>query len=324
MKYRLTENSVEYKGKTLYQIESLTDFEITTGFGFQVKKGDLGGYIESESNLSQQGNCWIGENVYVLDNAKIENNAFIDCVCIVQDNSRVFEQAYIEDGGLKTYRTNISGQAQIYGNAFIYKTILTVCDNAKIYGSAQANHTQLSLSGNAAFSGGKIDHFDAKKGHIHLRENAEICGGWLSGNCSVYGNAKILGGGLHDNAEIFGNAKIYDSDICGNATVEGNVEIHFDTNINDNAYLCGNARVERDEDVMTFSNIGTLALLQNEEIEEMKYLTFFRVGDKVQMTIGRRFYDDPEKFLQDMQLFNQNLQAIVEMAEQRFVGNRGN
>ena len=62
----------------------------------------------------------------------------------------------------------------------------------------------------------------------------------------------------------------------------------------------------------------------NEEIEEMKYLTFFRADDKVQMTIGRRFYDDPETFLQDMQLFNQNLQAIVEMAEQRFVGNRGN
>ncbi|MEG9481649.1 hypothetical protein [Mannheimia indoligenes] len=317
MKYRLTENTVEYKGKTLYQIEALKDFEVKREhWVLSVKKGDLGGYIEKESNLSQQGNCWITPNVYVFDNAKVENDAFINCICKVRENSRVFGRVWLLDDHIKTYESDISGQAKVYGNAYICKAALTMDGNTKIYGDAEVIYTQLSLSDNAIFCGGDISGID--KGHIYLRDNAEMRGGRLSDNCLVYGNAIIYGGCISDNSEIYGNAKIYDSDICGEAKVAGNTEVKFDTNIGGNAYLCGNAIVERDEDVMTFSNIGTLALLQNEEIEDMKHLTFFRAGDKMQMTIGNRFYDDPEKFLQHTKLFCQNLQAMLEMAEQRF------
>jgi hypothetical protein len=52
MKYKLTENFIEYKGKKLYQIQSLKNFS-------DVAVGELGGYIESEKNLSQEGDCWI-------------------------------------------------------------------------------------------------------------------------------------------------------------------------------------------------------------------------------------------------------------------------
>lgn len=45
-KYELTDNTIEYNEKTLYQIKALKDF-------VDVKAGDLGGYIEKESNLSQ-------------------------------------------------------------------------------------------------------------------------------------------------------------------------------------------------------------------------------------------------------------------------------
>ena len=48
-KYKLTEESISYFGKTLYRIEALKDFA-------NVKKGDKGGYIEKEDNLSQRGN----------------------------------------------------------------------------------------------------------------------------------------------------------------------------------------------------------------------------------------------------------------------------
>ena len=45
-KYKLTKESINRWGKTLYRIEALKDFG-------NVKKGDKGGYIESEVNLSQ-------------------------------------------------------------------------------------------------------------------------------------------------------------------------------------------------------------------------------------------------------------------------------
>ena len=40
---------------------------LKTGFGnVNVKEGDIGGYIESEDNLSQAGTCWIYDEAKVL------------------------------------------------------------------------------------------------------------------------------------------------------------------------------------------------------------------------------------------------------------------
>ena len=55
MKYKLTKNTKEVNDITFYQIQSLKDFG-------DVKKGDLGGWIEKENNLSQEGNCWVSDN----------------------------------------------------------------------------------------------------------------------------------------------------------------------------------------------------------------------------------------------------------------------
>ena len=48
-KYKLTDETIEVNGKTLYRIEALKDFS-------NVKKGDKGGFIEKEKNLSHLGN----------------------------------------------------------------------------------------------------------------------------------------------------------------------------------------------------------------------------------------------------------------------------
>ena len=51
-KYKLTEETINVFNKTLYRIEALRDFN-------DVKKGDKGGFIEKEENLSQSDNCWV-------------------------------------------------------------------------------------------------------------------------------------------------------------------------------------------------------------------------------------------------------------------------
>lgn len=65
-KYELTEKSINlnFSNRTLYQIRALKDFN-------NVKAGDFGGYIEDESNLSQDGNCWVSDSAKVYGNAKI-------------------------------------------------------------------------------------------------------------------------------------------------------------------------------------------------------------------------------------------------------------
>ena len=51
-KYRLTEETTKVGNRTLYRIQALRDFG-------NVKEGDIGGYIESEKNLIQDGNAWV-------------------------------------------------------------------------------------------------------------------------------------------------------------------------------------------------------------------------------------------------------------------------
>ena len=68
-KYEIVKDmAIEYEGKTLYRVKALKDFT-------NVKKGDLGGYIENYNNLPQEGNCWIYDNAKVFGNSKIYDDA---------------------------------------------------------------------------------------------------------------------------------------------------------------------------------------------------------------------------------------------------------
>jgi hypothetical protein len=51
-KYRLTEETMEWRSRTLHRIEALNDFG-------NVKAGDKGGWIEKVENLNQEGDAWV-------------------------------------------------------------------------------------------------------------------------------------------------------------------------------------------------------------------------------------------------------------------------
>ena len=88
-KYRLLEDeTITIDGRTLYRIEALRDFA-------DVKKGDKGGYIESEINLSHEGNCWVSGNAWVYGDALVCDNAWVFGNARVYDNARVFGNAWV-------------------------------------------------------------------------------------------------------------------------------------------------------------------------------------------------------------------------------------
>ena len=111
-KYELLRNDcINYSGKTLYRIKALRDF----GYVFE---GEVGGYVQSEDNLSHNGDCW------VFDNAKVFNSARI------HDDARIFENAKVYD------EAEVFGSAKIYGNAKIYDEA-GIFDNATIFENAR-------------------------------------------------------------------------------------------------------------------------------------------------------------------------------------------
>lgn len=81
-KYKLTNEIIVFGDRILYRIQALTDFG-------NVKKGDLGGFIEKEENLSQKGNCWVYDNAMVFDNTIIHDNV------IIRDKAKVYSNIVI-------------------------------------------------------------------------------------------------------------------------------------------------------------------------------------------------------------------------------------
>ena len=96
-KYKLTEETIKVYGSILHRIEALRDFG-------DVKKGNKGGFIEKEENLSQSGDCWVYHDAVVYGDAE------------VYDDAKVFEDA------------RIYGNAKVCGIAWVF-------DNAQVYGN---------------------------------------------------------------------------------------------------------------------------------------------------------------------------------------------
>lgn len=67
-KYELTSETKIVFGHILYRIKALSSFGC-------VSAGDLGGFLESEKNLSQNGNAWVSGNARVYGNARVSGNA---------------------------------------------------------------------------------------------------------------------------------------------------------------------------------------------------------------------------------------------------------
>ena len=64
----LRDDSIIENNTELYRIRALRSFG-------DVKKGDLGGYIESESNLSHEGNCWVYDDAYIYKGLRVSGEA---------------------------------------------------------------------------------------------------------------------------------------------------------------------------------------------------------------------------------------------------------
>jgi len=127
-KYRLTKETVSYRGHTLHRIEALKDFG-------NVNEGDFGGWVEKEANLSQEGDCWISGGAKVYDNAQVRDDAQ------VYGDAQVCGDAQVRDDAQVYSDAQVCGDARVFGNALVYDYARVygnawVCDDAQVYGSA--------------------------------------------------------------------------------------------------------------------------------------------------------------------------------------------
>ena len=81
-KYELTAEFIEKWGKKLFRIKALISFG-------SVEAGELGGYVEKEDNLAQDGDAWVYGDARVYGDALVCDNAR---VC---GNARVYGDAEV-------------------------------------------------------------------------------------------------------------------------------------------------------------------------------------------------------------------------------------
>ena len=167
-KYELTPSDIE----GLFRIKALKDFN-------DVKKGDIGGYVESEKNLSQLGDCWI------YDNAKVYDNAFVMGNAEVCDNAQVCDNAFVMGNAEVCDNAQVCGKAKVYGNARVCDDAI-VRDDARVFANAQI-YDNAVVVGNAKVCDNAQIYDDAI-----VRDDTIVCGDTeVSGNTEVSGDAII-------------------------------------------------------------------------------------------------------------------------------------
>lgn len=111
-KYELTDETItlkcsdDRKDRIFYRIKALRDIYT---FGGWVRTGELGGFVGSEKNLSQEGSSWIFNDAKVGDNALVSGEATIYNSASIGGNAHVFGDASVYD------RAHVFGNAQVYG-----------------------------------------------------------------------------------------------------------------------------------------------------------------------------------------------------------------
>lgn len=143
----------------LHRIRALRDI------GETVRTGDLGGYVQSEDNLAQQGNCWLFrnaiscENAVVRQNAVALDNAVIRGSALVAGSARIEDHAIVEDNaivlaGCIELNARISGYARISANP-VTNHFPLITKDAIVYGEVSG---KVDVCGNAVIlPGAKID-----------------------------------------------------------------------------------------------------------------------------------------------------------------------
>lgn len=223
----------KFGGRYLHQIveciyhESTKDGEkIVT-----VVQGKKGGWIERYGNLSQTGDCWVEQgaivcgNAVVSEDAIIKGNAEVGDRAKVRGKSEITDNATIGEGAVIDGYSNISGESEIKGFAFIESAWIS--GKTKIEGDVRiiCPITFSNEEDQEKFEGMSSQEQRLKTIEIsdsEIDENVYITGGQtyiteskLTGNVVIGGESYIT-----KKAEIGGNCNITRSVVAGPIEIE--------------------------------------------------------------------------------------------------------
>lgn len=211
-KYEFTGETKEFGEFTLRRIRALVDIKHI------VKKGELGGWIEDEENLSHEGNCWVNDGCYVCGGARVYENAHIAGGAKVLYGSKVYASAVVSGGSL------VINNAEVYGNATIVGGAV-VSDGAKVFGAAIVDHganvSNKAVLSNIAKVSGDVIIVD---GNIDS-ESDFICVGPIGSRCA-YTTYNLKSGTVCTGCFV-GTLEEFEKQVISTYGADGGEDTHY-------------------------------------------------------------------------------------------------
>lgn len=135
-KFELTEDRIILDGKRLRRVRALRSFG-------SIQEGEVGGWVEKEENLSDEGWAWISDDAMVAGNARVQddahvcdyakingnaiiqgnayvlNNAVVNCNAVVTENACVRDHAIVSGNARVAGKVDLAGETKVVGDALI-------------------------------------------------------------------------------------------------------------------------------------------------------------------------------------------------------------
>lgn len=258
-------------GTRLYRIRALRDIYTNHGIGEIVHKGDLGGFVQNENNLSIYSEAWAFDDSIIRDNAILRERATIHRGSMLCGNALVGNEATIKG-------SYVCGNATVVGHSVLIDSMVsenavvggfTELFKAKALGNASVFNTQQLVSVSIDDCIGRmykvneerdvskylmipegnmfrimalrdIDNFyrPIKKGEYGglISSSANLS---QSGECWIFDNSIVSQNAtVQDNAAVAGNSEVLgNSVICEHAFVKDSI-------IYNRAFIGGGSKVE--------------------------------------------------------------------------------
>ncbi|EMV7410373.1 YdcK family protein [Enterobacter soli] len=235
----------------LRQIIATTDFS-------DIVSGTKGGWVEDESALAHEGNCWIyDENSVVFGRASVLGNARITQPCVISHNAWIGGDCWVDGAQIShgarisdnvtVQHSDIRGECHIFGNARVLHHSQIIAakgltpDNdqiLQIYGNATVSQSrvvhQAQIYGDALVNFAFIEH-RAEVFDNAILEGNDLNNVWVCDCAKVYGNARLIAGKDDDAIPTLR----YSSQVAENAVIEGNCVIKHHVLIGGQAWLRG-------------------------------------------------------------------------------------
>ena len=233
-------------GRIVKRIMALRDFG-------NVKKGDIGGFVEWIDNLSHEGDCWIADNAIVAGwsrvsgDALVKNHAKCDGFVSVSDRAVIGDDAllegyvaaygdvkiglfsYLKDGAVARDHATIFCQCR-YSNSG-KRRVPHVFERATVSGHARLEG-RISMSGTSTAT----DHTTLRD-NVRLRENSHA-----GGHSILEGQATLLWNAMASRHTRIGGR----STLSGNVFAGGHSVISGKSMLLCNVFVAGNVAIRNE------------------------------------------------------------------------------